>query len=339
MVATTSERESAEQRAARDRAVRRILWIVLILNLVVAAAKFVYGLITSSSSMQADGIHSSFDSINNIVCLVGLAIASRPADESHPYGHKKFETYASLVIGISLIVAAGTVVGQAVGKFTGDAAQAQVNVGSFVVMGLTLAMNIGVSTVERRRGRELRSDMLVADAEHTMSDVWVSLSVIAGLVLVKLGLDVADPIVSLLVAVFIARAAFEILRQVNASLADMARLPERAVRELAEGVEGVRGAHNIRTRGTEAAVYADLHVLVNPNMTVRDAHKVAHDVEKVICGVYPQVVDVTVHVEPDDAHERREGELADERREENTSARSRIRLRHELEQEASNAAR
>ncbi len=332
MFDAAAQRQSEQE---RDRSVRRILWIVLILNLVVAVAKFVYGIITSSSSMQADGIHSSFDSINNIVCLVGLAIASRPADESHPYGHKKFETYASLVIGISLILAAGTVVSEAAGKFMGSSEATQVNVGSFVVMGLTLCMNIGVSTVERRKGKELRSDMLVADAEHTMSDVWVSLSVIAGLVLVKLGLDVADPIVSLLVAVFIARAAFEILRQVNASLADMARLPERAVRELVESVDGVRSAHNIRTRGTESAVYADLHVLVDPAMTVRDAHEVANTVERVIQGVYPQVVDVTVHVEPDDDHERREGALEDGLREENTSPRLRQRLERELAQEAS----
>ena len=324
---------SAEQRLARDRSVKRILWIVLVLNLAVAAAKFVYGIITSSSSMQADGIHSSFDSINNIVCLIGLAIASRPADESHPYGHKKFETYASLVIGVSLILAAATVVSEAVAKFTGGGQPAEVNAGSFIVMGLTLAMNIGVSTVERRRGKELRSDMLVADAEHTMSDVWVSLSVIAGLVLVKVGLPVADPIVSLLVAVFIARAAFEILRQVNASLADMARLPERALKELVEGVGGVHSAHNIRTRGTESAVYADLHVLVDPQMSVRDAHEVATTVEGVIRGVYPQVVDVTVHVEPDDEEERQKGEIADGHRAENTSERARRRFERELEDE------
>lgn len=332
MVAHTT-RDDAVELQERDREVRRILWIVLVLNLLVAAAKFVYGLITSSSSMQADGIHSSFDSINNIVCLVGLALAARPADEGHPYGHKKFETYASLVIGISLIVAAVTVVSGALEKLAGGVGEARVDVGSFVVMGLTLVMNIGVSTVERRRGRRLRSDMLVADAEHTMSDVWVSLSVIAGLVLVKAGLPVADPIVSLLVAVFIARAAFEILRQVNASLADGARLPERAVRELVEGVDGVRSSHNVRTRGTEAAVYADLHILVDPQMSVRDAHEVANAVEDVIRGVYPQVVDVTVHVEPDNEWERREGELVDESRAENTSSRSRGRAERELEQE------
>lgn len=333
MVAHTTA-EDAVQLQERDRAVRRILWIVLVLNLLVAAAKFVYGLITSSSSMQADGIHSSFDSINNIVCLVGLALAARPADEGHPYGHKKFETYASLVIGISLIVAAVTVVSGALEKLAGGVNEARVDVGSFVVMGLTLVINIAVSTMERRQGHRLRSDMLVADAEHTMSDVWVSLSVIAGLILVKAGLPVADPIVSLLVAVFIARAAFEILRQVNASLADVARLPERAVRELVEGVEGVRSAHNVRTRGTEAAVYADLHVLVDPLMSVRDAHEVANAVEDVIRGVYPQVVDVTVHVEPDNEQERLEGELVDESRAENTSPRSRERIERELEQEA-----
>ena len=95
----------------RMRSIRRVLWIVLMLNLAVAAAKYVYGVISGSASMQADGIHSVFDSAGNVVGLVGIALAVRPADEGHPYGHAKFETYASLAIGALLLVAAAFEVG------------------------------------------------------------------------------------------------------------------------------------------------------------------------------------------------------------------------------------
>lgn len=318
---------SEDRHDERERSVRRILWIVLLLNLVVAAAKFVYGVMSGSGAMKADGIHSSFDSIDNVVCLVGLALASRPADISHPYGHKKFESYASAAIGVSLLIAAYSVASEAIGKLTGDVTSTvEVSVWSFVIMGLTLCMNIGVSTVERKRGRELRSELLVADAQNTMSDVWVSLSVIAGLVMVEAGFPIADPIVSLLVAVFIVRAAFEVFKQVNEVLSDSARLPEKAVRELVESVDGVRGAHNIRTRGTDDATYADLHVLVDPAMTVVEAHNVANNVERVMQAVYPQVVDVTVHLEPDDEEERFESEREDAERLEHSSRKERVSL-------------
>ena len=100
----------------RMRSIQRVLWIILALNLAVAAAKYVWGAVSGSESMQADGIHSVFDSAGNVVGLVGIAIAARPADEGHPYGHAKFETYASLAIGALLLLAAFEVGSSAVGK-------------------------------------------------------------------------------------------------------------------------------------------------------------------------------------------------------------------------------
>lgn len=317
--------QADEAGAERERAVRRILWVIMFLNLAVAAAKFVYGLVTGSGSMRADGIHSSFDSIGNLVCLAVLAAANRPADEHHPYGHHKFETYASAAIGVSLLVVAFTVASEAIDRLAGGFEPARVDVGSFAVMGVTLVMNVCVSRYEGRRGRELRSDMLIADSQNTMSDVWVSLSVIAGLALCAAGVPVADPIVSLVVALFIVRAAVEVFRQVNVSLVDRARLPEEDVKKLVEEVDGVHEAHAVRTRGTEDATFADMHVLVDPSMTVTQAHAVASNVERAVKAVYPQVVDVVVHIEPDNETEREEAEEVDETLEHTGRRRSRRR--------------
>lgn len=286
----------------RMRSVRRVLWAILFLNLAVAAAKYIYGYISGSASMQADGIHSVFDSAGNVVGLVGIAIASRPADEGHPYGHAKFETYASLVIGVLLLLAAFEVGSSAVEKLATQNYSAEVTPLSFIVMIGTLAVNMGVTLYERRQGKILKSEILLADASHTLSDAFVSMGVIAGLVLVLLGFPMADPIMALLVTVAILATAFDVFKHALATLSDHARIPEDDIKAAALEVSGVRDAHRIRTRGTEGEIYADLHVLVAPDMTVMAAHQLADEVEQAVSERFPGVADVLVHVEPDDGH-------------------------------------
>ena len=248
----------------RMRSIRRVLWVILVLNLAVAAAKYVYGLMSGSASMQADGIHSVFDSAGNVVGLVGIALAARPADDSHPYGHAKFETYASLVIGVLLLLAAFEVGSSAVGKLVSGVYTAEVTPVSFIVMVGTLAVNIGVTTYERRCAKRLKSEVLAADANHTLSDALVSIGVIVGLAAVALGFPMADPIMALVVTVAILATAYDVFKHALATLSDHARIPDKDVRVVAMGVPGVQDAHHIRTRGTEGEVYADLHVLVAP---------------------------------------------------------------------------
>lgn len=289
--------------SARMRSVRRVLWAILFLNLAVACAKYIYGTISGSASMQADGIHSVFDSAGNVVGLVGIAIAARPADEGHPYGHAKFETYASLIIGVLLLFAAFEVGSSAVDKLLTQTYSAQVTPVSFVVMIGTLIVNLGVTIYERKRGKELKSEVLSADASHTLSDALVSIGVIVGLVLVTLGFPMADPIMALLVTVAILATAYDVFKHALATLSDHARIPEEDLRNVVLAVPDVRDTHRIRTRGTEGEVYVDLHVLVAPEMTVSAAHELADVVEKSVCEHFPNVTDVLVHIEPDDGHQ------------------------------------
>lgn len=287
----------------RMRSIRRVLWIVLMLNLAVAAAKYVYGVISGSASMQADGIHSVFDSAGNVVGLVGIALAVRPADEGHPYGHAKFETYASLAIGALLLLAAFEVGSSAIAKLVSGVFTVEVTPISFAVMIGTLAVNLGVTTYERRCAKWLKSEVLAADANHTLSDALVSVGVIVGLVAVSLGFPIADPIMALVVTLAILATAYDVFKHAFATLSDHARIPEDDLRATAMSIAGVRGAHRIRTRGTEGEVYADLHVLVAPDMTVVAAHELAEAVECSVQRRYPNVVEVLVHIEPDDGHE------------------------------------
>lgn len=297
-----------ESKTAHGRQVERVLWIVLLLNIAVAAAKFFYGLASGSASMQADGIHSVFDSLGNVIGLVGISLAARPADAGHPYGHSKFETYGSLAIGVLLLVAAFEVGSSAVEKLASQNYTADVTVVSFAVMAGTLLVNLGVTLYERRAAKRLRSEILAADAAHTLSDAFVSIGVIAGLGFVAAGYPVADPIMALLVTVAILFSAVSVFRVGLATLSDHARIPAGDIVAVAEEVPGIREVHCVRTRGTEAEVYCDLHALVDPSMTVLSAHRLGDEVEDAVRARFPQVKEVLVHIEPDEPSERAEGD-------------------------------
>ena len=304
---TSEEQLSREEALAqRNREIRWVLWLVLILNLLVAVAKFGYGTLTGSVSMRADGVASLFDTVSNLVGILGMALAARPADANHPYGHAKFETYASAVIGLMLLLAAYNVGKDAFVALPTDARPVRVDAGSYVVMLATLAINIAVSCYERRRGAELHSEVLSADALHTMSDALVSVSVVVALVLVQLGFTKADALCSCVVAVAILHSAWEVLVQVNRTLSDEARIDPAEVEAEVVQVAGVRACHRVRTRGTEAEVYLDLHVLVDPAMPIAEAHAVGERVERLLAERYPPEVEVMVHLEPDTEIERAE---------------------------------
>ena len=282
----------------RYRRIRVVLWVVLVLNLAVAVAKLAYGIISHSAAMEADGFHSLFDGASNVVGLVGLWFASRPPDNEHPYGHGKFESFAAALIGVMLVFAGYTVGRGAIDSLFGRGLPTEVTTISFVVMFGTLGVNVLVTVWERRAGRRLGSEVLVADASHTLSDVMVSIGVIVSLVLVRAGWEMADGIVALLVAVAILRTAWGIISDVMITLGDAARLPAADVESCVRSVPRVLDCHAVRTRGPEAHVYVDLHVLVDPETTVKEGHVIAHDVEAALRAKYRQIADVVVHVEP-----------------------------------------
>ena len=288
----------------RIRDIRRTLWIILFLNLAVASAKLIYGTIIGSAAMQADGYHSFFDGASNVVGLVGMRFAGRPADEDHPYGHGKYETYASAMIGAMLLFAAYRIGSEAFVSLTTDAPPPAVDTMSFVVMIGTLVVNLGVTWWERRVGHKLGSSILVADASHTGSDALVSIGVIVSLVLVKMGFVKADPIVALLVTGAIVYTAWGVFRHASATLSDSRRIPAEDICNVALSVPGVLGCHHIRTRGSEAEVYVDLHIQVDPQVTVVEGHDIAEAVERRLAEEYEQVADVIAHLEPYDEYQK-----------------------------------
>lgn len=259
--------------------------------------------------MQADGIHSVFDSLGTVIALIGVAIAARPADASHPYGHSKFETYGSLLIGVLLLIAAINVGTTAIGDLIDGTGSPEVTPTSFAVMLITLAINICVSIGERRAGSKLSSEMLKADASHTLSDAFVSIGVVIGLIFVTLGYPAADSIAALIVCVFILAAAAGVFKRGIDTLSDHSRIPTSEIDAIAKRFPDIRDVHRIRTRGTESAIYCDLHILVDPEMSVRKAHSIADELADAIEKEDPNICEVLVHIEPDTEEERNRNEV------------------------------
>ncbi|HEY6552956.1 MAG TPA: cation diffusion facilitator family transporter, partial [Vicinamibacteria bacterium] len=190
--------------------VRRVLWITLALNLLVSAGKIVVGLLSGSVSMVADGYHSLVDGSNNVIGLIVAAFAYAPPDPGHPYGHRKFETAATLFIAGALLALAYNVVTQALGR-AASSQLPEIGYLNWAVMIGTMAMNLFVSLYEAREGRRLGSEYLVADAVHTRSDLYVSLGVIASFAGAKAGLVWSDTAVAVGIAAVIAVQATRIL--------------------------------------------------------------------------------------------------------------------------------
>lgn len=283
--------------ADRFRRIRRVLIIVLILNLVVAIAKLVVGLAIGSLSMQADGLHSLVDGSSNLVGLAGIWLAARPPDANHPYGHRKYETLASIGIGALLLYTAVEIVRQAIDRLLTGSAPSVTPV-SLVVMVATMGINIVVTVWETREGRRLGSDVLLADAAQTRSDIFASLVVIGSLLAAGLGYSQADPLVALGVAVLVGYAAWQVLRQAASVLSDEVALPPEEIDRIARSVPGVMDTHRIWTRGHTNEIYVDLDIKVSGDLSVEQGHLLAHAVRDQIGRRWPSVQHIMVHVEP-----------------------------------------
>jgi cation diffusion facilitator family transporter len=281
----------------RYKQIIKVQVIVLVLNLLVAMAKIIYGIITGSISMEADGFHSLMDGGGTLVGMLGIYMASRPPDESHPYGHGKLEQMAALIIAGLLVITGFEVAEGAVNRFL-EQTSPQVTQLSFAIMLATMAVNLAVTTYEHRKGKELNSEILVADSLHTRSDIFVSLGVIVSLIAVNAGYFIIDVIGGIIIALLIVRAGYKIVKHTSNSLVDASMLETDIICQLALEMEGVEDCHNIRTRGTSDEIYVDLHVKVKKDMHIDMAHDIAHNVEEHIKSNVKGVRDVVVHLEP-----------------------------------------
>jgi len=281
----------------RAAEVSTVLYRVLVLNAIVAAAKIALGTATGAVSVLSDGYHSLTDTASNVVAIIGVRIADAPPDDDHPYGHRKFETMASLGILIFLLLVLREVLSAAWERLQSGGEPA-IGTLTFVVMGGTFAVNLGVVFYERGAGRRLNSEVLLADAHHTMSDLLTSATVILALIGVRLGYPWLDPAAALVVAGFIGYACWEIFVSTSGILADRIVIPEEIIRDVVRSVPEVIGCHHIRTRGTVDFVFLDLHIWMDAAMSLDHAHSLSHAVKDRLMARFPEIKDAIIHIEP-----------------------------------------
>ncbi len=286
------------KRAEHYRHIRSVLIAVLFLNWAVALAKIFCGFFTHTASITADGFHSFSDGFSNVIGLIGITIASQPRDKDHPYGHKKYETLFSLGIGGLLFFVCFNLIREGLARFTNPVVP-YINATSFWIMGITLCANLFVMNYEFRHGRVLKSDILISDATHTKADIFISLSVILTLIIVKSGYPMADALVTIGIALFIAYCGYEIVRDSSRVLCDTVVIVDvKVIRRVVLNVPGVEDCHKIRSRGRPDDIYIDLHALVTPEMSMEHAHKISHDIEMAVKKSLDGVTEVIVHMEP-----------------------------------------
>lgn len=282
------------------RRVRRVLLVTLVLNLSVVIGKLAAGLLADSLSVVSDAIHSSVDSLNNVVGLVVMRIAAQEPDEEHPYGHAKFETLAAFIIAGFLFVTCYQLSLNAVRALLGfDTSAPEISSLTISVMIATIIVNIFVTVYEQREGSRLQSDFLIADAIHTRSDIFISCAILTGLLFVRRGYVWIDPLLALGVAVVIAWNGWKIFQATVPVLVDAAPVRADEIAHIVESVPGVHSVHDIRSRGRSNRMFIEMHLHVTPDLEADHiaSHYVTEEVERKLEREFGDVI-VTIHVEP-----------------------------------------
>lgn len=274
--------------------VRKILVIEGLLNLVIATCKLAVGLITGSTAIMADAAHSLSDLANNIFAWLAIRIAESPADESHPYGHQKFEQLAVFFLASLLTVVAFEVAINAIKRFAEPVEHSSVGL---VILLLVLCINIGLTFWERHWAIKLDSDILHADASHTLSDVLTSLAVIAGWQLATLGYYWLDSVFALIVSALICYLALNLFRRAIPTLVDQNNVSLENIKRAIAALEGVEAVGKVRSRVSGKSQMADVTFYVDAKLSTQQSHKIADKVEHLLANKF-DIQDVVVHIEP-----------------------------------------
>ncbi len=286
--------------------VRKVLIFTLLLNLLVMGLKAVVGLITGSLSLQADALHSFTDSANNVLGLVASQYSSPEPDREHPYGHQKYEAVGALGIAAFLGIACFEIIQGAIERFVRGSTSVEISAPHLWLLLIVLGINIFVAFYERRVGQRLGSAILIADAHHTMSDVWVTITVLAGLIGVWQAqelnlpqLELLDGLLAFPVAFIVFRSGWTVLKSNLPWLVDEMAIAPEAIHKIVIEVPGVINCHEIASRGLLGRqVFVEMHVVVATS-EVQTAHKITEEIEARLKQKFSPIR-VLIHIEPPD---------------------------------------
>lgn len=301
---------TSESLALREKNIRKVLVITLVLNLVSAAVKILTGHEFRFISLTSSGLESLFDGSSNVLALISIYFASQPPDEEHHYGHYKFETLGSLVIGGLLVFSAGQIGIETYKIFREGIPAREFHWIPFAAILFSMTISFFVSWYERKKGKELSSNILQADASHTYGDFLISFAVLFSIIASQLNLEWVDVFVGVLICVYLIYLAFKIIKTNLPDLVDASPDINISLIKQVEEIPEIIDIHNFRARGNLSYMQIDFHLHLEPDLSLREAHKVgekASEMVKEILKSHAHKLDVTVHIEPfDDKHEKSE---------------------------------
>ena len=280
---------------------QRVTWIGLTINILLTSAKIIAGILVASMALIADGIHSLSDMVTDIAVIIGAKIGSKEPDETHPYGHGWAENFATLFIALLLAVIAGGMIYKAVISI---AAHNNDRIGFtvLIIAVISIVSKEYCFIITRNVAVKFSSSMVYANAWHHRSDAFSSIAVAIGAIASMFGLAYADQMAAIIVGVMIIWVAFKILidaiGQFTARAAD-ARTNEQITGIIASQSQ-IRKWHKLRTRIVGRELFMDLHILVDPTLSITEAHNIAETLENELHSQITQPVNITVHIEPDD---------------------------------------
>jgi cation diffusion facilitator family transporter len=291
-------RNNGSSSTERSPAVRRTLLVVLALNAIVAAIKIAIGVRTGALTVLGAALESGLDMFNNVIGVMIVNVAAQEPDEEHPYGHDKFETLGTVGIVGFLSISCFELLREGVVSLMRGSTTHSVSPIDGIVLASTLIVNVFVVWYERKRGQELDSALLMADAAHTGSDVLVTVLALASLGFAHAGWAALDGVLAIVVALIIAWSGLQILRQSIPILVDQRALEAQELRELVLCVPGIRDVRSVRSRSTASGqLFAEVTITVDGSIPVDDAHRLADEVEAAIEREFG-TSQITVHVEP-----------------------------------------
>jgi len=269
-------------------------------NLVLSLIKLVVGFVAGSLALIADGLHSVSDLATDIAVLLGVFLASKKADRSHPYGHGRAETFAGLVIAMILIVVGGAMIYYA----TIEIAKDEVTVPSFAVLVVGIASIVSkewLYRITRRIAMKSHSPSLYANAWHHRSDALSSIAVVIGFVALEFGFGHGDQVAAIAVGLMIIWVGVKIigdaLRELTEAAIDSGTIEH--IKGIINSIPEIRHWHKLRSRMVGREVFLDLHILVDPELSVSDAHEISENLEKTLDEQIIRPINITVHIEPD----------------------------------------
>lgn len=283
------------------REVRRITWLGLFVNVLLAGVKFLVGSLGGSQAVIADAVHSLSDSVTDFAVIFGVKFWSAPPDDNHPYGHRRIESLVTTAIGLALVAVAVGIVFKALLAMREPYI---VQSGWIAIIGpaVSIVLKEILFRWTIKVGRRVKSSAVIANAWHHRSDAFSSVPA-----LIAVGASVINPnwafvdhVGALIVSLFILKVSWDILRPSLEELTDggASESDRQSIKKIASGVTGVEEVHAIRTRKIGPSIYVDLHVLVAPEMSVRRGHDISEEVVRVLITNGPDILDVVVHLEP-----------------------------------------